>query len=66
MLAVLKRDDESWDEFLARLARRERDVETMSGFAEDEGIVEHMEKQNQELSDSTDENKSEMNDLLGQ
>lgn len=43
MLDVLKTDDESGDEFLARLARRERDVDELSGFAESAGIVEHME-----------------------
>jgi predicted CopG family antitoxin len=37
-LRVLKRDDESWDEFLNRLARRERDPEELGGFA-DEGVV---------------------------
>lgn len=56
MLSVLKAEDESWDEFLARLARRERDVDELGGFAE-EGIVEHMEKKNEELSRSFDENK---------
>lgn len=57
MLAVIKEEDESWDEFLSRLARRERDVEELGGFAGDEGIVEHMEKKNAELSRSFDENK---------
>jgi predicted CopG family antitoxin len=38
MLAVLKRDDESWDEFLARLARRERDVETRAGLRKMKGL----------------------------
>jgi predicted CopG family antitoxin len=42
MLAVLKADDESWDEFLNRLARRERDVDELGGFADD-GVVEDME-----------------------
>ena len=41
MLSVLKEDDESWDEFLNRLARRERDVDNLGGFA-DEGVVEDM------------------------
>lgn len=55
MLAVIKEDDESWDEFLSRLARRERDVEELGGFA-DEGIVEHMEQTNEDLSRSLDDN----------
>jgi hypothetical protein len=42
MLSVLKEDEESWDEFLNRLARRERDVDELGGFA-DEGVVEDME-----------------------
>lgn len=64
MLAVLKADDESWDEFLARLARRERDVAELSGFADSEGIVEHMEEADTDLSESIDENVSETDDLL--
>lgn len=40
-LAVLKAEDESWDEFLNRLARRERDVAELGGFA-DNGVVEDM------------------------
>lgn len=35
MLSVLKEEDESWDEFLTRLARRERDVNELGGFADD-------------------------------
>lgn len=66
MLSVIKDDDESWDEFLERLARRERDVEEMAGFAEDDGIVGHMEDKNDELSESLDENKSVSDDLSGQ
>ena len=42
MLSVLKEDDESWDEFLNRLARRDRDVDELGGFADD-GVVEDME-----------------------
>jgi deoxyadenosine/deoxycytidine kinase len=63
MLSVLKDDDESWDEFLERLARRERDVEAMAGFAGDVGIVNHMEAKNDELSESLDENKVGSDDL---
>lgn len=55
MLAVIKEDDESWDEFLSRLARRERDVEELGGFA-DEDIVEHMEQTSEDLSRSLDNN----------
>ncbi|WP_159900227.1 DUF7557 family protein [Salinirussus salinus] len=38
MLSVLKEDDESWDEFLTRLARRERDVDELGGFADDDVV----------------------------
>lgn len=55
MLDVLKEDDESWDEFLNRLARRERDVEELGGFV-DEGIVDHMEEANEDLSSSLEDN----------
>jgi len=55
MLSVLKEDDESWDEFLTRLARRERDVAELGGFGED-GIAEGMQQTSQELSESFEEN----------
>lgn len=55
MLSVIKEEDESWDEFLSRLARRERDVSELGGFA-DEGIVEHMERANEDLSRSLEDN----------
>jgi len=40
-LRVLKEDGESWDDFLNRLARQERDVDELGGFADDT-IVEEM------------------------
>lgn len=58
MLSVIKDDEESWDEFLARLARRERDVEELSGFAED-GIVEHIDSVDRALSGSFQEREEE-------
>jgi predicted CopG family antitoxin len=66
MLAVLKEDDESWDEFLSRLARREKDVDELAGFAGDDAIVGHMEEANDELSESLDADGSRTDDLLGQ
>ena len=66
ILEVLKDDDESWDEFLRRLSRRERDVEKLSGFAQKDGVVEHMEQANRELNESLNEQQSETDDLLGQ
>ena len=47
MLSLLKEGDESWDEFLNRLARRERDVAELGGFADD-GVVEDMEDAREE------------------
>ena len=55
MLAVLKEDDESWDEFLARLARRERDVDELGGFAA-EGIEKSMEQTHEDLNESLADN----------
>ena len=55
MLAVLKEDDESWDEFLVRLARRERDVEELGGFAT-EGVEQSMERSHRELNESLADN----------
>lgn len=56
-LETVKRDDESFDELLDRLAvtRTPEDVEAMAGFG-DEGLEEHMEDTHEELSDSLDEN----------
>lgn len=63
MLAVLKSEEESWDEFLVRLARRERDVKELAGFAESDGIVEHVERTDERLSRSVARNRSETDDL---
>jgi predicted CopG family antitoxin len=56
-LEAVKRDDETFDELLDRLAvtRTPDDVEAMAGFAE-EGIEEHMKKTHDELSESLEEN----------
>lgn len=58
MLAVLKEDDETWDEFLVRLARRERDVGELGGFAE-EGIEDSMKQTHEDLNESLAENVRE-------
>ena len=47
----MKRDDESFDDLLARLARTEKDVEEMAGFGP-EGIGEHMAGKRTELNES--------------
>ena len=46
-LSALKSDDESWDEFLNRLARQERDIDKLGGFADDD-IVADMENAREE------------------
>ncbi|MFC6977125.1 antitoxin VapB family protein [Halomicroarcula sp. GCM10025709] len=56
-LEAVKRDDETFDELLDRLAvtRTADDVEAMAGFAE-EGIEEHMDETHDKLSESLEEN----------
>jgi len=49
-LSLLKEDNESWDEFLNRLARRDRDVDEIGGFADD-GVVEDMKKAREEANE---------------
>lgn len=65
-LKAVKRDDESFDELLARLAidRTAEDVEEMAGFG-DEGIEQHMQQARDELNDSLEEQEQEMSDQLG-
>lgn len=55
-LEAVKRDDETFDALLDRLAvtRTPDDVEAMAGFA-DEGVEEHMQKTHDELSESLEE-----------
>jgi predicted CopG family antitoxin len=51
-LDALKRDDETFDQLLDRLARTEKDVEEMGGWADDdvvEGAAETREKLNESL-----------------
>ncbi|MDS0261570.1 hypothetical protein NDI56_19395 [Haloarcula sp. S1CR25-12] len=52
-LEAVKREDETFDELLDRLAitRTEEDVREMAGFAA-EGIDEHMEQKRADLNDS--------------
>ncbi|PSP79497.1 hypothetical protein BRC81_04590 [Halobacteriales archaeon QS_1_68_20] len=61
-LSALKGDDESWDEFLNRLARRERDLKEPGGFADD-GIVEHVERTDRELNESFDGGETSIDDV---
>lgn len=57
-LEALKRDDESFDDLLDRLAvdRTPADVEAMAGIAGDAGIEKHLAQKNDEFSQSLDEN----------
>jgi len=63
-LEAVKRDDESFDELLARLAinRTAEDVEEIAGFGS-EGIEQHMQQARDELNDSLED--QEMSDQLG-
>lgn len=53
-LELIKRDDETYDELLARLATREKDVEERGGFADDD-VVEDMARARGELNESLEE-----------
>lgn len=64
-LEAVKREGESFDELLDRLAidRSETDVEEMAGFAGD-GIELHMQQARAELNDSLAERTQQMRDEL--
>jgi predicted CopG family antitoxin len=53
-LEARKREGESFDDLLSRLARTEKDVEEMGGFADD-GVVEAMSETREELNESLEE-----------
>lgn len=57
-LEAVKRDGESFDDLLDRLAvaRTPEDVEAMAGIAGDAGIEDHVVDRNDDLSASLDEN----------
>jgi predicted CopG family antitoxin len=57
-LEALKRDDESFDDLLSRIAvdRTEKDVRELAGFG-DEGLAEHMKQKREELNESFEERK---------
>ncbi|MBX0297880.1 DUF7557 family protein [Haloarcula nitratireducens] len=59
-LEAIKRDDETFDELLDRLAvtRTEDDVREMAGFAE-EGLKDHMKQKRNDLNESLDERRSQ-------
>lgn len=56
-LEAVKREDETFDELLARIVvdRTEADVESMAGFGH-EGIEAHMERERERLAEGFDEN----------
>jgi predicted CopG family antitoxin len=58
-LEARKREGESFDDLLDRLARTEKDVEEMAGFA-DEGVGEHMRQKREELNESLEERKERL------
>ncbi|WP_328518189.1 hypothetical protein [Halosimplex aquaticum] len=47
----MKREDETYDELLARLATTEKDIEERGGFADD-GVVEDMARARKDLNES--------------
>jgi predicted CopG family antitoxin len=53
-LEALKGDEETFDQLLDRLARTEKDVEELAGFA-DEPVEEAMDQARQELNDGLQE-----------
>ncbi|MUV90204.1 hypothetical protein GJ629_10150 [Halapricum sp. CBA1109] len=57
-LERLKRDDETFDELLARLSRDEKDIEAIAGSfdrPEDEGLGESVTETHEELNESFEE-----------
>lgn len=56
-LEAIKREGESFDDLLDRLARTDRDVEEMAGFGPD-GIDEHMEAKRADLNESFEKRES--------
>ncbi|MFC7140346.1 hypothetical protein ACFQMA_10970 [Halosimplex aquaticum] len=50
-LELVKREDETYDELLARLATTEKDIEERGGFADD-GVVEDMARARKDLNES--------------
>lgn len=55
-LEARKREDETFDDLLERLARTEKDVEEMAGWG-DEDMSEHLEEKREELNESLAERK---------
>lgn len=58
-LEARKREGESFDELLERLARTEKDVEEMAGWGED-AIDDHVERKRDQVSESLHERKSRL------
>ncbi|QLH81299.1 DUF7557 family protein [Halosimplex pelagicum] len=56
-LELVKQDDETYDELLARLATTEKDVAERGGFADD-GVVEDMAHAREEMNESLERHSS--------
>lgn len=54
-LEALKGDDETWDAFLRRLSRTERDVEAAAGFLDDPDLERRVRDAHDDLNDSLDD-----------
>jgi predicted CopG family antitoxin len=66
-LEARKREDESFDELLERLARTEKDVEQMGGWLdkdEADELKEHVKEKREELHDSMKKRQDELHDSM--
>lgn len=64
-LEARKREGESFDDLLARLARTEKDVEEMGGWLTDneaDGLAEHVQQKRAELNEALEERKDRVDD----
>jgi len=64
-LEARKREGESFDDLLDRLARTEKDVKEMAGWLaeeEAEGLSEHVQKKREELNESLEDRKDRLDD----
>ncbi|PSQ09051.1 hypothetical protein BRC95_02010 [Halobacteriales archaeon QS_5_68_33] len=52
-LELMKREDETYDELLSRLATTEKDIQERGGFADD-NVVEDMARAREEMNESLD------------
>ncbi|SEO39850.1 Uncharacterized ACR, COG1753 [Halorientalis persicus] len=64
-LEARKREGESFDDLLDRLARTEKDVEKMGGWLDEdeaEGLEDHVAEKREELNESFEDRKARVDD----